>query len=244
MAQSGEGSGRFATTHWSLVLAAGGRSSPEAERALSDLCQRYWYPLYVYVRRRVADLHEARDLTQEFFAGLLQKKSLARADPERGRFRSFLLTALQHFLVNEWHKTRAEKRGGGRRVLPLDFDAKDSQVGFEPAHDWTPERIFERQWALTLLDQVLGRLRQEYEDAGKMRLFEQLKTFLAGETKTATYAQAAAALDVSEGAVRVAAHRLRKRYRELLRQEVAHTVADDAEVDDEIRALFAACGLA
>jgi RNA polymerase sigma factor (sigma-70 family) len=243
MARSAAGSGRFATTRWSLVLAAGRRSSPEGERALADLCRRYWYPLYVYVRRRVHDVEEARDLTQEFFAGLLERQTLARADPKRGRFRTFLLTSLQHFLINEWQKARAQKRGGGRRALALDFDAKDSQAAFEPAHDWTAERVYERQWALTLLDQVLGRLRQEYADADKARLFEQLKPFLAGETQTTRYAGVAQALKLSEGAVRVAAHRLRKRYRELLREEVAQTVADDAEVEDEIRALFTACGL-
>jgi len=240
---SSQGSGHFATTHWSMVLAAGQRASPEAEAALAELCQRYWYPLYVYVRRRVGDLHQARDLTQEFFARLLEKRSLARADPERGRFRSFLLTALQHFLTNEWHKGQAQKRGGGRRVLPFDFEAKDSTARHEPAHQWTPERLYERQWALTLLDRVLTELRVEYDTAGKARLFEQLKDFLGGETKTSTYAAAAAALDMSEGALRVAAHRLRKRYRELLRHEVAQTVADDADIEDEIRALFAACGL-
>jgi RNA polymerase sigma-70 factor (ECF subfamily) len=234
--------GRFATTRWSMVLAAGAASSPETERALADLCQRYWFPLYVYVRRRIGDVDQARDLTQEFFARLLEKGTIARADPERGRFRSFLLTALQHFLANEWQKQQTQKRGGGQRVLSLDFDSKDCQAAFEPAHEWTAERLYERQWALTLLDGVLARLRQEYEAAGKTRWFEQLKPFLAGETKSAAYAETAAALQVSEGAARVAAHRLRKRYRELLRQEVAQTVADDADVDDEIRALFAAVG--
>jgi RNA polymerase sigma factor (sigma-70 family) len=242
MATSDDGSGRFATTRWSMVLAAGAASSPETERALADLCQRYWFPLYVYVRRRIGDVDQARDLTQEFFARLLEKKTIARADPQRGRFRSFLLTALQHFLANEWQKQQTQKRGGGQRVLSLDFDSKDRQAAFEPAHDWTAERLYERQWALTLLDGVLARLRQEYEAAGKTRWFEQLKPFLAGETKNAAYSGAAAALQVSEGAARVAAHRLRKRYRELLRQEVAQTVADDADVEDEIRALFAAVG--
>jgi RNA polymerase sigma-70 factor (ECF subfamily) len=240
MAKSDGGSGRFATTRWSMVQAAGAKPSPETERALADLCQRYWFPLYVYVRRRIGNVEEARDLTQEFFARLLERKIIARADPQRGRFRSFLLTSLQHFLANEWQKQRTQKRGGAQRRLPLDFDSKDSQVSVEPAHDWTAERLFERQWALTLLDGVLADLRQEYEAAGRTRWFEQLKPFLAGDTKTAPYADAAAALQVSEGAVRVAAHRLRKRYRELLRREVAQTVADDADVEDEIRALFAA----
>ena len=221
-----------------MVVAAGRRSSPASKAALADLCQRYWYPLYVYVRRRVADVDEARDLTQDFFARLLEKNTLALADPERGRFRSFLLTALKHFLINEWEKARAQKRGGGRKALAIDFEAKESQFTREPAHTWTPERLYERHWALTLLDQVLAQLRQEFQAAGKGKLFEQLKGFLVGDSATATHADAAGKLGMSEGAVKVAAHRLRKRYRELLRQEVAQTVADDNEVEDEIRALF------
>ena len=232
------GAGSFATTHWSMVLSAGQRASPASAAALADLCQRYWYPLYVYVRRSIHDVHEARDLTQAFFARLLEKNTLALADPQRGRFRNFLLTALKHFLINEWEKTKAQKRGGGRAALPLDFDAKESQISLEPAHAWTPERLFERHWALTLLDQVLAKLRAEHVAAGKGPLFEHLKIFLAGETSEGSYAQSAAALGLSPGAVKVAAHRLRKRYRELLRHEVAQTVADDDEVEDEIRALF------
>ena len=235
---SSPGPGSFATTHWSLVVAAGRRSSPAAAAALGDLCQRYWYPLYVYVRRRVADVNEARDLTQEFFARLLEKNTLALADRERGRFRSFLLTALKHFLINEWEKTRAQKRGGGRKALALDFETKEQQIALEPAHTWTPERLYERQWALTLLDQVLGQLRREYHAAGKSKLFEQLKGFLVGDSATSSHAAAAERLGMTEGAVKVAAHRLRKRYRELLRQEVAQTVAGDNEVEEEIRALF------
>ena len=219
-------------------MAAGRRSSPASAAALADLCQRYWYPLYVYVRRRVADLDEARDLTQEFFARLLEKNTLALADPERGRFRSFLLTAFKHFLINEWEKARAQKRGGGRKALAIDFESKESQFAHEPAHTWTPERLYERHWALTLLDQVLMQLRREYQRAGKRKLFEQLKGFLVGDSANTTHAEAAERLGMTEGAVKVAAHRLRKRYRDLLRQEVAQTVADDTEVEDEIRALF------
>jgi RNA polymerase sigma-70 factor (ECF subfamily) len=240
---SAPGPSSFATTHWSLVVAAGRRSSPASATALADLCQRYWYPLYVYVRRRVADLDEARDLTQEFFARLLERNTLALADPDRGRFRSFLLTALKHFLINEWEKNKAQKRGGGRRALTLDFDSKESQLQLEPAHTWTPERLYERHWALTLLDQVLARLRGEYQGAGKGELFDQLKGFLLGESATATHASAGQVLGMTEGAVKVAAHRLRKRYRELLRQEVAQTVADKSEVDDELRALFRSLAL-
>ena len=235
---SAPGLSSFATTHWSLVVAAGRRSSPASATALADLCQRYWYPLYVYVRRRVTSIEEARDLTQEFFARLLERNTLALADPDRGRFRSFLLTALKHFLINEWEKTKAQKRGGGRRALALDFDAKESQLTLEPVHAWTPERLYERHWALALLDQVLGQLRQEYQAAAKGPLFDHLKGFLVGESAAATYADTARVLDMTEGAVKVAAHRLRKRYRELLRHEVSQTVAEEAEVEDEIRALF------
>src|SRR5437667_1881708 len=235
---SSSGPSSFATTHWSLVLSAGRPASPASAAALSTLCQRYWYPLYVYVRRTIRDIDEARDLTQEFFARLLEKNTLAHADPERGRFRSFLLTALKHFLINEWEKGQAQKRGGGRTTLALDFEAKDSTFSLEPSHAWTPERLYERQWALTLLDQVLAQLRQEYTAAGKGQLFETLKTCLAGENSTATYADVARPLGMTEGAVKVAAHRLRKRYRELLRQEVAQTVADENEVEDEMRSLF------
>jgi RNA polymerase sigma-70 factor (ECF subfamily) len=240
MAAPASGSEPFATTHWSLVLNARG-ASVEARAALSDLCQRYWPPLYVYVRRRIGDLHEARDLTQEFFARVIEKDVLARADPIRGRFRSFLLTALQHFLTNEWHKARARKRGGGRRHLTLDFDAEDARPAREPSHDETPERLFERQWALTLLDQVLARLRAEQEQAGKAERFNHLKELLMGEHPAATYALAAKTLHLNETAVRVSVHRLRKRFRELLRQEVAQTVADPADVDEEIRDLLKAC---
>lgn len=240
MATSFPGDAGFATTQWSMVLDAR-RSAPEARQALAELCQRYWYPLYVYVRRRVPEVHEARDLTQEFFAHLLEKQTLHHADPARGRFRSFLLTALHHFLANQWHKARARKRGGGKAVLRLDFDDAPPHASLEPTHQLTPEKLFDRQWALALLDLVLTRLRLEHEAAGRAKLFEQLKQFLMGESPEATYLQAAAALGMSAGTLRVAAHRFRKRYRELLRQEVAQTVADEAEIEDEIRALFAAC---
>ena len=236
-----QGPNSFATTHWSIVVAAGRSAkggSPESAAALADLCNRYWYPLYIFVRRRVADLDEARDLTQEFFARLLEKNTLALADPERGRFRSFLLTAFKHFLINEWEKSRAQKRGGGRKALAFDFDSKEAQIALEPQHTWTPERLYERHWALTLLEQVLAQLRREYHKGGKSKLFAQLKVFLVGESAAASHAEAAERLGMTEGAVKVAAHRLRKRYRELLRQEVGQTVANESEIDDEIRALF------
>ena len=236
------GDSDFASTRWSLVIAAGRRSSPEAAVALEALCRTYWFPLYAYVRRRVSDRHEAQDLTQEFFARLLELNHFAVADPERGRFRAFLLTALKHFLTNEWEKTRALKRGGGRVPLSLDFDAGESRLSLEPASDQTPERLFERQWTITLLDQVLMRLQTEQEVAGKGRQFETLKQFLTGGREEASYADVAEELGMSAGAVKVAAHRLRQRYRELLRAEVAQTVAVPEEVDDEIRRLFETLG--
>lgn len=231
----------FATTRWSVVLAAGRKSDPSSDRALADLCQSYWYPLYVYVRRRGVDTDAARDLTQEFFARLLEKNYLAVAQPERGRFRAFLLTALKNFLANEWERRRAQKRGGGKAILALDFDAGESRFHNEPAHNDTPERLFDRQWALAVLDSCLTRLRGEFATQRKEQEFAQLKNFLTGEA-AASYAVVAQELGMTEGAVKVAVHRLRRRYRELLRAEVAQTLAEPAEVNDEIRCLFEALG--
>lgn len=177
----GEGAEQFATTHWSLVLAAGRRSSPDSNEALSELCRTYWYPLYVYVRRRVPHADEAQDLTQEFFTRLLEKNYLSAATPTRGRFRAFLLTAVQHFLANEWDKARAQKRGGGQVVISLDFRSGESRYSVEPADGSTPERLYERQWVLTLLDHVLARLGEELALAGKSRDFQQLKVFITSE---------------------------------------------------------------
>lgn len=225
-----------------MVLAAGRGSSPSADAALADLCQRYWLPLYVFARRRIVNQEEARDLTQEFFARLLEKNTLALANPERGRFRSFLLTALNHFLSNEWDKVRAKKRGGGRTALTLDFEAHDSRMTWEPVHGWTPERLYERQWALTLLDRALSKLRAEYVATDKLPLFEHLKASLTGENVAIGNTAAGRRLNMTAGAIKVAAHRLRRRYREMLRQEVAETLASEADVDDEIRGLFHALG--
>jgi len=240
-----EGSGDprlLATTHWSLVVAAGRRDLPQSAAALEALCQAYWQPLYAYVRRRVSDVHEAQDLTQEFFARLIEKEFLAQASAERGRFRSFLLTALQHFLSNEWDKARTQKRGGNRRIFSLDLAAGESRYALEPATTSTPERAFDRQWAMTVIDDVMGRLREELAQSGKAGHFELLHEFLAGRPAPGAYDQAAIALGISVGAAQVAAHRMRLRYRELLRAEIATTVADPADVDDEIRQLIAALG--
>ena len=228
----------FATTQWSIVLAAGRTGEAAAERALAALCQTYWYPLYAYVRRQGRDVHAAQDLTQEFFARLLDRNLLAVAEPQRGRFRAFLLTALKHFLINEWDKEHAQKRGGGRVPLALDFDSGESRYSREPAHLLTPEKLYERQWTLAMLDQVLARLRSEFAAAGKEQEFELLKPFIADAGNADAYAAIAEQLASTAAAVKVAAHRLRKRYRELLRAEVAQTVAEPGEIDGEIRRLF------
>ena len=234
---------RFATTRWSMVLQAKDGVSPDARSALADLCRAYWYPLYVLIRFRSRDRHEAQDLTQEFFTTLLEKDFLEDVDPARGRFRAFLFAAVKHFLANQWDKNRAQKRGGGRRIASLnasafDWDSGESRFLTEPSHDVTPERLFEREWALALLDRVLNRLRDEQTEAGKRTQFEILQPFLSLDRDTANYAEAATQLSSTESAVRVAAHRLRKRYRALLREEIAHTVAKPEEVEDELKYLF------
>jgi RNA polymerase sigma-70 factor (ECF subfamily) len=231
----------FATTRWSLVLAARDRAEPGAADALASLCALYWYPLYAYVRRRGHGAEESHDLTQEFFARLLEKDFLASVDRGKGKFRAFLLASCNHFLANERDRVRAKKRGGGRPVLSLDAADAEGRYRAEPADDLTPERLFERRWALTLLQEVMGRLRDEFEAKGKGRLFERLRGFLVGE-KGAGYRRAADELGLSEGAVKVAVHRLRQRYRELLHEEIGRTVAAPEEIDEEIRALFAALG--
>jgi len=232
---------QFANTHWSIVLSAAGRNEPERTRAaLEKLCRAYWPPLYAYARRCGESPHDAQDLTQEFFARLLEKNYLDAADPAKGRFRSFLLAAFKHFLANEWDKARAQKRGGGKIVIPIDVQTAETQCGFEPAHELTAESIYERQWALALLEQVMTALRQEYVEAAQTKLFEHLKVTLTEARGSIAYATLAKELGTTEGAIKVAAHRLRKRYRDVLRREVAQTVANPAEVDEEMRGLFAA----
>jgi RNA polymerase sigma factor (sigma-70 family) len=226
---------RFATTHWSMVVSAGDRRSPEASRSLAILCENYWFPLYAFVRRAGHSAEDAQDLTQEFFVRLLDKHFLAAADSKKGRFRTFLITAIKRFLANEYDRVRAKKRGGGQRIVPL--DGLEDRYRQEPADTLTPERIFEQQWALTLLDQVLARLQAEMTDDGKAALFEALKGHLTG-SQAGGYATTAAGLGMTEGAVKVAAHRLRRRYRELLREEIAQTVASPDEIEEEIRYLF------
>jgi RNA polymerase sigma-70 factor (ECF subfamily) len=236
-----EGSPRFATTRWSIVVAAGAAEDTEGRAALESLCRAYWYPLYAFVRRQGEETHRAQDLVQGFFAEVLEKDYLAQADRERGRFRTFLITAFRHFVSKEREKARALKRGGGRAPLPLDFEDGESRFLREPADERTPETLYERRWALTLLDEAVGRLREEHRAAGREDLFEALRgTLGAGPAQETSWAEVGSRLGMSEGAVKVAAHRLRRRYREILRAAIAETVADPAEVDDEIHHLMQA----
>jgi RNA polymerase sigma factor (sigma-70 family) len=229
---------RFATTRWSVVLEAGRGSGKRSREALARLCETYWYPLYSYTRRWGHDADKAQELTQEFFTRLIEKQDLGKVDPARGRFRSFLLAAMKHFLLNERDREQAAKRNYGQAPMPMEFETAEGRFRLEPADHATPERAFERQWALTVLDRTLHRLRTEHEKAGKGAQFEHLKDALTGE-KSASYAQLAAKIQMTEGAVKVAVHRMRRRFGELLREEIAETVADPQEVDDEIRYLFA-----
>jgi RNA polymerase sigma factor (sigma-70 family) len=231
------GSSQFPTTRWTLVVAARDPQRKETRAALVSLCENYWYPLYAYLRRRGYPADQAQDLTQEFFVRVLEGRYLDRADPEKGRFRSFILTSLKFFVADEADRHRAQKRGGGI-VVPLEFSAGEDRYQHEPAHDETPERIFERRWALAVLDRVVERLRNEFVLHGRPAHFDRLKVFLLGQSD-APYAALALEMNTSEGALKVAIHRLRKRYRELFRQEIADTVADPAEVESELRFLAA-----
>jgi RNA polymerase sigma-70 factor (ECF subfamily) len=230
--------GRFELTRWSVVVAAGGDDSKVARQALEHLCHTYWYPLYAFVRREGHSAHDARDLTQEFFARLLQKGWLQDVRREKGRFRAFLLASMRHFLANEWDRAHALKRGGGHSPISLDAHSAEERYALEPADPMTADRLYERRWALTLLEQVLARLKREFGAAGKETLFEELKPTLTGGR--VAYAEIAARLRAQETAVRVAAHRFRLRYRDLIRAEIAETVAGPGEVDAELARLFAA----
>ena len=230
---------RFVTTRWSVVLSAGARNSPQSDAALETLCRTYWYPLYAYVRRHGHGPHDAQDLTQEFFIRLLQKDYLRPVAKEKGRFRTFLLVVLKRFLANEWDRVRARKRGGGAVHLSLDISlAEDRYQGERTAE--SAERIYERRWALTLLEQTMVALRTECDQAGKQAEFEELKVCLTQGRGELSYADVAARLGLTEGAARVAVHRLRRRFREVFRAEIAHTVSDPAEIDEEVRHLLAA----
>jgi RNA polymerase sigma-70 factor (ECF subfamily) len=220
---------------------AGAGRSPEASRALAMLCENYWFPLYAFVRRAGYSAEDSQDLTQEFFVRLLAENFLAVADPHRGRFRSFLLGAMKHFLAKAKRRQGAQKRGGHRPVLSLDFrSGEDRYSRIEPVDNLTPERLYEKRWALALLDLVLSRLRDEFRAAGKLDSFDRLKQFLAGGSKKQAYSEVAGELGMSEGAVKVAVHRLRRRYRKLLQEEIARTIADPETLEDELGELLAA----
>jgi RNA polymerase sigma factor (sigma-70 family) len=228
----------FVTTHWSVVLAAGHGDTPRASDALAHLCKTYWYPLYAYARRRGCPPHDAQDMTQEFFARLLAGNWVAKADQQRGRFRSFLLSAMKHFMANEWNKAQAQKRGGGHSVLSLNDDSAESRYRLEPVEKSTPETLFERGWAVTLLDGVLARLEEEHGRTGKQAWMDAMRPALTADRGTIDYASIADKLGITETAARVAVHRLRQRYRQLIRAEVASTVASPEEVDEEMNHLF------
>lgn len=236
MTDGSGGPSSFATTRWSVVVAAGGPTGPDARAALETLCRTYWYPLYAYARRRGQARAAAEDLTQGFFAKLLERGSVAAADPQRGRFRAFLLTGFQRFAANEWERESAKKRGGGAPALSLDFESGESRFASEPSHDLTPEREYERRFALALLARVLDRVLAERPGD------TDLLPYVGGEGDARPYAEIAALRGSTEGAVKVAVHRLRARYREHLRAEIRETVTDDADVDEELRHLLEVVG--
>lgn len=231
---------RFPTTQWSRVAAAIDPVDPEARAALEDLCRDYWFPLYAFVRSRGESPHDAEDIVQGFLADLLRRGDLASLDPSKGRFRSFLRAACEHYLANQREHDRAAMRGGGLKIVSIDRLEAESRYGREPMHEVTPERLFERQWALTLLARVIERLEAELVHGGKAELFARLRPALQGDGLAPPYPLIAAELGLSDGAVRVAAHRLRVRYREILREEVGRTTSDQADVEEEIADLLAA----
>lgn len=235
-----EGRAAFATTRWSLVLAARQKESVASSRALAELCEAYWYPLYAFVRRSGHDVDAAQDLTQAFFAKLLERHDLEVADRERGRFRTFLLTALQNFIRNEWRKGQRKKRGGGVETLSIDLDRGEKSYRLEPTDGVTPEKVYERRWALTVLEHTLAKLKSEYEESGRAEIFAALHDSIAAGHPRLPYSELAKELGKSEGALRTAVSRLRSRYRELLRQEIGETVGGSGEVDAELQALFSA----
>lgn len=231
---------RFATTHWSVVVAAGRGSSAESRQALASLCEDYWYPLYAYVRRRGYQPAEAQDLTQGFLTQVIEKGVIAAADQQRGRFRSFLLASLNHYVHHQWRHDQARKRGGSTHIISLDVDEGERRYHLEPADPVTPEKIYERRWAMTLLDKAIATLHHEYKQDEKEELFEVLKVYLGGRDSSVPYRDIAQQLDSTEGAVRVAVYRLRKRCRQCLLREIAQTVASDDDIQEELQHLFQA----
>lgn len=234
-----KGSALFTTTHWSVVLAAGEKETPESAAALELLCRSYWYPLYVYVRRQGYGPEDAQDLTQEFFAHLLGRDFLRGLTPQNGKFRSFLLVSMRHFLADAWDKARTQKRGGDQRPFALDGQQAEGRYQLESVEPANAETLYERQWGLTLLNHVLDRLQQEFASAGKQALFDALRPRMVGDKAGGTYASLATRLGMTEGAVKVAVFRLRRRFQELFREEIARTVAHPAEVESEVQHLLA-----
>lgn len=234
------GAQKFATTHWSMVLAAIDPSSPQYKQALSTLCQTYWLPLYAYLRRHGCDTHEAQDCTQAFFTKMLEKDSLRLANPDLGKFRSYILSALKHFVADRSDRARTQKRGGGETIISLDFENAEDQYVFEPIDQLSPDRLFERMWALTLLQKAMSRLETESSNMDKQNVFEHIVIYLAPAKEALPYHEMAVKLDMTEGAVKVAVHRLRKRYQELLREEIAQTVSTEEEIEEELQELFTA----
>jgi RNA polymerase sigma-70 factor (ECF subfamily) len=231
---------RFATTHWSVVLAARSPESTRYQEALEILCQTYWYPLFAFLRRKGHDVHQAEDCIQGFFASLLEKQGLRLADSDRGKFRSYLLGALKHYVADERNRTQAQKRGGGCKVFPLDVQLAEDQYAPHLVSQYTPEKLFERSWALTVLKGATNRLEAEWATADKKELFKQLIVFLAPTNETMPYRDMASKLNMSEGAVKTTVYRMRKRYRELLHNEIAQTVSSKEDVEDELQELFTA----
>ncbi len=230
----------FATTRWSLILAARGNQTPESAAALATLCESYWYPLYVFLRRRGYPAADAQDLTQEYFANLLENHSLDGADRERGRFRTYLLMMLKRFLSKQRERNQAQKRGGGTPMLSLEFPSAEERFRLEPADDWTPEKAYHRRWVLTILDRVLTQLNVEYTEKGKGELFERCRPFLTGQSEETSHAEVARELGMTSGAVKVSIHRMRQRYRQRLHDEIAETVASLDDVRSEMQLLLAA----
>lgn len=234
--------GRFLTTHWTVVRDAGDPDSPGYRTALATLCETYWYPLYAYLRRYGCDPHEAEDLTQGFLARMLDKEDFRLADPERGKFRSFLMASLRHFTANERKHAKRIKRGGAATPVPIDVKDAELHYAQEAVNDLTPEKLFERSWALNVLEQAVDRLEDEWRSSNKTEQFDALKAYLTPGAASATYRETAQSLDMTEGAVKVAVHRLRRAYRAQLRAVIAETVSTENDVEEEIRDLFDAFG--
>ncbi len=226
------------TTQWSAILAIKDLSNPNAQKALANLCKKYWTPLYIYVRKKGYSLEDAQDLVQGFFADLIDKEYLKKVDKEKGKFRSFLLTAMNHYLINEWDKTRAQKRGGDKKLLSLDFEEAEVNYKNQPSDELSPDKIYERQWAINLLNRVFNNLKKEFDEDGKQNIFENIKNYLTYDDSDYSYMEIAQRVGMTEGAIKVTVHRARKRFGQLLRDEIVNTVSDPSEVEDEIRYLF------